>query len=127
MARAARAAGGGALVPDHLDEPAAVALAVELEEEDALPGPEAQLTFADRNRLAGGPEQHRHAVGVPVPEVHVLGADVLGPAIPVVVCVVRLARNEPLEQAGEVLEEAALELVHAHATGRVRGVDARDP
>src|SRR5947207_6214267 len=89
-----------ALVPDDLNEPAPVALAVELEEEHTLPGSEAELAVADRDRLAGRAEQHGHAVRVAVPEVHVLGADVLGAAIPVVVGVVRLAGHEPLEQAG---------------------------
>src|SRR5204862_119745 len=37
------------------------------------------------------------------------------------------ARHEPLEHVREVLEEAALELVHAHAARRVRRVDAGDP
>src|SRR5947209_3323538 len=121
------AAGALRSVSDDLDEPAAIALAVQLEEEHALPGAEAELALADRDRLAGAAEQHGHAVGVAVPEVHVLGADVLGAAIPVVVCVVRLGRNEPLEQAGEVLQEAALELVHPDAARGVGRVDARDP
>src|SRR5205085_9267532 len=34
---------------------------------------------------------------------------------------------EPLQHAREVLEEAALELVHADAARRVRRVDAGDP
>src|ERR671930_501742 len=113
--------------PDDLDDPAAIPLAVELEEHHALPGPEAELAVPHRNGLAGGAEQHRHAVRVPVPEVHVLGADVLGAAVPVVVRVVVVARHEPLQEGGEVVEEAALELVHTHATGRVRRVDAGDP
>src|SRR4051794_2466733 len=50
------------LVPDDLDDPAAVALAVELEEEHALPRPEAQLAVAHGDRLAGRAEQHRHAM-----------------------------------------------------------------
>src|ERR1051325_1266691 len=112
---------------DDLDDPAPVSLAVELEEHHALPGPEAELAVPHRNRFARGPEQHRHAVRVSVPEVHVLRADVLRAAVPVVVRVVRLARHEPLEQVREVLEEAALELVHAHAACRVRRVDAGDP
>src|SRR5262249_1818311 len=58
---------------------------------------------------------------------HVLGADVLGAAVPVVVRVVALARHEPLEQSAEVLEEAGLHLVDAHAARRVRRVDASDP
>jgi hypothetical protein len=41
--------------------------------------------------------------------------------------VVGLARHEPLEQVGEVLQEAVLELVHPHAAGRMRRVDAGDP
>ncbi len=48
--------------PYDLHEPAAVALAVELEKEDALPRAEAQLALADRHRLARRAEQHRHAV-----------------------------------------------------------------
>src|SRR5919197_1738206 len=115
------------LGPDDLNDPAAVSLAVELEEHHALPGPEAELAVPHRNGLAGGPAQHRPAVRVPVPEVHVLGADVLGAAGPGVVRVVGLARHEPLEQVREVLEEAALELVHAHAARRVGGGDAGDP
>src|SRR5207248_3519006 len=114
------------LVPDDLDDPAAVALAVELEEQHPLPGAEAELAVAYRDRLAGRPEQHRHAVSMAVAEVHVLGADVLGAPVPVVVRVVALARDEALEQAREVLEEAALELVHADAARRVGRVDAGD-
>ena len=49
-------------VTDHLDEPAPVALAVQLDEEHALPRAELKLALAHRNRLAGGAEQHRHAV-----------------------------------------------------------------
>src|SRR5437773_6029042 len=112
--------------PDDLDDPTAIPLAVELEEHHALPGAEAELAVAHRDRLARRPEQHRHAVRVPVAEVHVLRADVLGAAVPVVVRVVGLARHEPLEHVREVLEEAALELVHAHAARRVRRVDAGD-
>src|SRR5581483_9104433 len=114
------------LMPDDLDDPAPVALAIEFEEEDALPGAELELALANRDRLAGRAEQHRHAVGVAVPEVHVLGADVLGGSRPVVVRVVGLARDEAEEQLGEVLEEALLELVHPYAAGGVRGVDAGD-
>ena len=80
-----------------------------------------------RDRLAGGAEQHRHAVRVPVAELHVLGTDVLRPPVPVVVRVVLLARHEAAQHADEVLEEAGLELVHAHHAGRVRGIHARDP
>ena len=50
------------LVPDDLHEPAPVALAVELDEEHALPVAELQLAVTDRHRLAGAAEQHRHAV-----------------------------------------------------------------
>jgi len=109
-----------------LNDPASVALAVELEEQHALPGAELELTVSDRDRLAGGAEQHRHAVGVAVPEVHVLGTDVLGATVPVVVRVVGLARDEAEEELGEVLEEALLEFVDADAAGRVRRVDAGD-
>src|SRR5215203_1888780 len=99
------------LVPDDLDEPAPVTLAVELEEEHALPGPQAELALTHGDRLAGGAEQHRHAVRVAVPDVHVLLADVLGASVPVVVRVIVLAAvwHEPLEEGGEVLEEAGLE------------------
>ena len=114
------------LVADDLDDPASVALAVELDEEHALPLPELELAVAQRHRLAGAAEEHRHAMRVPVALVHVLGADVLGAAVPVVVCVVVVGRAEPAEQLAEVLEEPLLELVHAHAAGRVRGVDAGD-
>src|ERR671931_146989 len=62
-----------------------------------------------------------------VAEIHVLGADVLGAAVPIVVRVIGLARHESLEQVREVLEEAALELVHAYTARRVGRVDARDP
>ena len=118
---------GACLVPDDLDDPAPVALAVELEEEHALPGAEAELAVAHRDRLARGAEEHRHAVRVPVADLHVLRADVLGAAVPVVVrVVVALGRDEPAEQRREVLEEAALELVDADAAGRVRRVDAGD-
>src|SRR4030095_15909246 len=103
-----------------------VALAVELEEEHALPGAELELAFADRDRLARRAEQHRPALRVAVAEVHVLGADVLGTAVPVVVRVVVLARDETQEQLREVLQEALLELVDADATGGVRRVDAGD-
>src|SRR5689334_23823257 len=94
-----------ALRPDDLDDPAAVALAVELEEEHALPGAEAELAVAHRDRLAGRAEQHRHAVRVSVPDGHVLLADVLGAPVPVVVRVVLVARDEALQKGGEVLEE----------------------
>src|SRR5207253_9539465 len=92
-----------------------------------LPGAELELAVPDGQRLAGGSEQHRHAVRVAVPDVHVLRTDVLGATVPVVVRVVRLARHEPPQQLGEVLQEAGLELVDAHAAGRVRRVDAGDP
>ena len=81
---------------DDLDEPAPVALAVELEEQHPLPRAEAELAVAHRDRLAGRAEQHRHAVRVAVAELHVLLADVLGAAIPVVVRVVVLGRHESL-------------------------------
>src|SRR6266403_3403072 len=97
------------LVADDLDEPAPVALAVQLDEEDALPGAELELALAHRHRLAGGAEQHRHAVRVAVALLHVLGADVLGAPVEVVVGVVALGRHEPAEELREVLEEAALE------------------
>jgi hypothetical protein len=106
---------------------APVALAVELEEEDALPTAERQLAVAHGDRLAGRPEEHRHAVRVAVSDLHVLLADVLRAPVPVVVRVVVVARHEPPEQRGEVLEEAVLELVHANAGGRVRRVHAGDP
>ena len=61
-----------------------------------------------------------------VPDGHVLGADVLGALVPIVVRVIGLARHEALQQLGEVLEEPVLELVHPHAARRVRRVDARD-
>ena len=80
------------LVADDLDEPAPVALSVELEEEHSLPGAEAELTVPDRDRFARRPEEHRHAVRVAVPDRHVLLADVFGTAVPVVVRVV-LARG----------------------------------
>ena len=66
-------------------------------------------------------------MGVAVAALHVLLADVLGAPVPVIVGVVALARDEPAEQGGEVLEEAVLELVDPHAAGRVGRVDARDP
>ena len=66
-------------------------------------------------------------MGVAVPVLHVLGGDVLGAPIPVVVrVVVLLGRNEALEHHREVLEEAVLPLVHAHGAGGVRRVDAAD-
>src|SRR5256884_5220105 len=82
---------------DDLHDPAAVALAVELEEEHPLPRAEAELAVAHRDRLAGRAEQHRHAVGVAVADVHVLGADVLGAPVPVVVRVVRVAGDEAFQ------------------------------
>src|SRR4051794_24547510 len=93
---------------DDLDEPAPVTLAVELDEEHALPRAELQLALADGHRLAGGAEQHRHAVRVPVALLHVLRADVLGAAVEVVVRVVALARDEPAQQLCEILEKAVL-------------------
>src|SRR5437764_1192761 len=54
-------------------------------------------------------------------------SDTPGAAISVVVRVVALARHEPAQELGEVLEEARLELVDAHAARRVRRVDAGDP
>jgi hypothetical protein len=41
--------------------------------------------------------------------------------------VVGLARDEALEQIGEVIEEAAFELVHPYAARRVGRIDAGDP
>src|SRR5207302_9720422 len=115
------------LATDDLDEPAPFALAVELDEEDALPRPELELAVPHGHGLAGGAEEHRHAVRVAIALIHVLGADVLGAPVPVVVRVVALARHQPAEKVAEVLEEAGLHLVDAYATGRVRGVDAGDP
>ena len=63
----------------------------------------------------------------PFADLHVLLADVLGAAVPVVVRVVRLVRDQPAQERAEVLEHAALVLVHAHAAGRVGRVDAADP
>jgi hypothetical protein len=48
-----REASAATLVADDLDDPAPVALAVELEEEHALPGAEAELAVADGDRLSG--------------------------------------------------------------------------
>src|SRR4051794_16292112 len=62
----------GWLGADDLDEPAPVALAVQLDEEHPLPLPQREDAVAHRDRLAGRPEQHRHAVGVAVPELLVL-------------------------------------------------------
>ena len=87
---------------------------------------EAELAVADRDRLAGGAEDHRHAVRVAVRLLHVLLADVLGAAVPVVVGVVGLVRDEPAQQRAEVLEHAALVLVHADAARRVGRVDEAD-
>ena len=58
--------------------------------------------------------------------VHVLGTDVLGAAVPVVMGVVVVRRAEPAQQVAEVLQEPLLELVHADDAGRVRRVDAGD-
>ena len=52
--------------------------------------------------------------------------DVLGAAVPVVVRVVVLGRDEAAQEHGEVLEEAALVLVDADRARRVRRVDATD-
>src|SRR3972149_11441159 len=71
------------LDPDDLDEPAPVALAVELEEQHALPLSEAELAVADVDRLAGGAEQHRHAVRVAVADLLVLPTHVLRAPAPV--------------------------------------------
>src|SRR6187397_2267820 len=106
-----------ALVADDLDDPASLSGAIELHEEDALPGAEAELAVAHRNGLARGPEQHRHAVRMAVRKLDVLGADVLGAPVPVVVRVVLLARDNSTQHAHEVLEEARLELVDPHAAG----------
>ena len=62
----------------------------------------------------------------PFPNSHVLLADVLRAAVPVVVRVVGVVRDQPAQQGGEVLEHAALELVDADAAGRVRRVDGAD-
>src|SRR5262245_25983999 len=107
--------GPAVLVADDLDDPAALPGAVELHEEHALPGAEAEFAVADGYRLAGRPEEHRHAVGVTVAKLHVLGADVLGAPVPVVVRVVLLARHDSTQHAHEVLEEAGLEFVDANA------------
>src|SRR5215213_9920387 len=115
------------LVADDLDDPAAVPAAVELEEEHPLPGPERELALTNGNRLAGGTEQHGHAVGVSVPELHVLGADVLGAPVPVVMGVVLLARDEAAEHAREVLQKPGLELVDPDTAGGMGGIHAGDP
>src|SRR6266550_4683769 len=91
-----------------------------------LPRAEAELTVAHRHRLACSSEQHRHAVRVPVADRHVFRADVLGALVPIVVRVIGLPGNEPLQQLREVLQKALLELVDAHAAGRVRRVDTGD-
>src|SRR4029077_9602349 len=96
------------LSADDLDEPAPVALAVELDEEDALPRSQLELAVADGHRLPGGAQQHRHAVRVAVALIHVLGTDVLGAPVPVVVRVVALTGHETAEEIAEVLEEARL-------------------
>src|SRR6185503_21333615 len=101
-----------ALRADDLAQPAPRARAVELDEEDALPRAEAELALADRDRLAGGAEDHGHAMRVAVRLLHVLLADVLGAAVPVVVGVVRLVGDEPAEERPEVLEHAPLVFVH---------------
>ena len=88
--------------------------------------PRHELALAHRHRLACGAEQHRHAVGVAVAELLVLLVDVLRAPVPVVVRVVVLGRDEPLQHHGEVLEEPALPLVDAHRARRVRRVDAAD-
>src|SRR5207248_3173736 len=82
----------GVLVSDDLNHPAPVALAVKLDEEHTLPRAEQELALANRDRLARGAEQHRHAVGVTVPDVHVLRTDVLCPLVPIVVGVIGLDR-----------------------------------
>src|SRR5213592_4041646 len=64
----------GELGSDDLDHPAAVALAVELDEQHALPLTESELAVRDRDRLAGGAEEHRHAVRMALAELHVLVA-----------------------------------------------------
>ena len=51
-------------------------------------GSEREIVVGHGNRLPGRAEQHRHAMRVAVPDLHVLGADVLGAAVPVVVGVV---------------------------------------
>ena len=61
-----------------------------------------------------------------VADLHVLGADVLGAPVPVVVRVVVLGRDQALQHRSEIFEEAALPLVHAHRARRVRRVDAAD-
>ncbi len=56
----------------------------------------------------------------PFGDLHVLLADVLRAAVPVVVGVVGLVRHEAAQEPAEVFEHAALVLVHADAAGRVR-------
>ena len=116
------------LPTDDLDEPASVALAVEFEKEHALPSAEAELAAPDGDCLARRPEQHGHAMGVHVRDPHTLvlaGGD-LGATVPVVMRVVVVVRDQPAQHHREVLEEAALPLVHPHRAGRVRGVDVTD-
>ena len=79
---------------DDFAEPAARARAVELDEEHTLPGAEAQLPVADGDRLSRRPEDHRHAVRMPVCLFLVLFADVLRAAIPVVMRVVGLVGDQ---------------------------------
>ena len=100
--------------------------AIELDEEHALPCAEAQLALTHRHGLAGRAEQHRHAVGMAVPDRHVLGTDVLRALVPVVVRVIGLARDQALQQLRKVLEEPSLELVDSHAERRELRIDARD-
>ena len=111
---------------DDLDGPAPIALAIELEEEHALPLPELELATPHRNRLSGRAQEHRHTVGVAVRGLNVLGTDVFRAAVPIVVGVVVLGGDEPPEEHGEVLEESALPLVHPYGAGRMRRVDAAD-
>jgi hypothetical protein len=66
-------------------------------------------------------------MGMPVRLFLVFLADVLRTAVPIVVRVVGLVRDEAAEQGAKVLEHAALVFVDAHTARRMGRVDAADP
>src|SRR4051794_32559745 len=76
---------GEPLLADDFDDPAPRPRAVELDEEHTLPGAEAEVALRHRDRLSGRAHEHRHAVRMPVAVLHVLRADVLRAAVPIVV------------------------------------------
>src|SRR5213076_277550 len=113
-----RQVAGKPLLPNHLDADLALPRPVELREDDRLKPPERQLAVVDPDR-DGPPEQRR-------PEVRVSVAPLAVGDARVVVAVTVSLGDESLDQALEILDEGALELVDEERAGGVERVNERD-